>query len=102
MNWTKQKIIKEVCDYMDFSPIENSNLYHDNQGCWEDHDIETLIFEEVDNIDNYFVIRNNDFNRDVKEQAKWIVEFCEACKKFFNMGEELDYFIENYKEIANA
>lgn len=98
--WTKQEIITEVCEYMDFSPIENSNLYSDNQHCWEPHDMESLIFDEVDNMDNNFVVRNNDFNRDIKESAQWIVDFCKACKEFFNMETFLDYFIEEYEDIV--
>lgn len=101
MSWTKKEIITEVCEYMDFTPLGNG-LYKDNQGCWEDHDIETLIFEEVDNMDNYFVYDEENPSEEDKKQAKWVLDFCESAKKIFNMKDCLDYFIEEYKGIVYA
>lgn len=90
MNWTKQQIIDEVCETMDYSFDEESNVYKDNNGIWSDRSIEELIYDEVDEMDNYY---------QDKKTAQWIIDFCNAAKRLFNMGNCLDDFIEDYSEM---
>ena len=92
MEFTKEKIITEVCETLCYVPSEKEeDIYIDTLGSWGDKSIEELIIQYVQNEDDYYMSDKIDHSR------AFIYDFCVAAKELFYMGSYLNEYIERYK-----